>query len=87
MNGTHVGFELSVIGLADSVCIRIGGAGERCVASVQVGARTTTGLGATAREALRAALSPFGAGTTTAVMAAPGMFGATGLLLQAGMLR
>jgi hypothetical protein len=82
-----IGFELSVIGLADSVRVRIAEAGERRVASVQVGSRTTTGLGATAREALVAALSPFGARTSSAVMAAPDMFSASVRLLAAGISR
>ena len=87
MNGINIGFELSVIGLAEHVRGRIGEAGERCVASGQVGSRTTTGVGASAREALVAALSPFGARATTAVMAAPGMFGASAQLLAAGINR
>lgn len=82
---TRIAFELSVIGLTDAVRVRIGEAGERCVASVQVGSRTTTGLGPSAREALVAALSPFGCRTARAVMAAPGMFGASLKLVRAGM--
>lgn len=85
MNHGSIGFELSVIGVADGVRVRIAEVGERCVASVRVGPQATTGLGATAREALVAALSPFGARTSTAVMAAPGMFGVSLQLLRAGM--
>lgn len=79
---TRIGFELNVLGLVEPMRIRIGEAGERCVASVQVGGHTTTGLGASAREALAAALSPFGARTSTRVMAAPEMFGASVALLS-----
>ncbi len=86
-SGNGIGFELRVIGLADSVRVRIAEAGERRVASVQVGSRTTTGLGSTAREALVAALSPFGARTSGAVMAAPDMFSASLRLLAAGISR
>lgn len=74
-------FELRVRGLADSVRIRIGEAGERCMASVQVGSDRTSGIGANAREALVAALSPFGARTCTTVMAAPDMFAASAQLM------
>jgi hypothetical protein len=40
-------------------------------------------VGATAREALVAALAPFGPRTSTAVMAAPEMFAASALVLAA----
>jgi hypothetical protein len=84
MQNPIVDLELRITGLADAVRVRVGGAGERCVASVQVGSEVTTGLGATARAALVAALAPFGARRTAAVMAAPAMFSASAQLLDAG---
>ena len=83
-NGHWVDFELSVTGLSQSVQIRIGSFAERCTASVELGAVRTTGIGATAREALVAALSPLGNRMTIAVMAAPAMFGASAQLLAVG---
>jgi len=84
MKNPIVDLELRVTGLADAVRVRVGEAGERCVASVQVGSQTTTGLGATARAALVAALAPFGMRQTAAVMAAPDMFAASARLLDTG---
>jgi hypothetical protein len=63
--------------------IRIREAVERATASVECGATRTSGIGATAREALVAALAPFGARTAGAVMAAPAMFAASATLLAA----
>lgn len=65
------------------VQLRIEDHGERCLASVRCGDRTSRGLGATAREALVAALTPFGVRTLTALMASPAMFGASVQLLEA----
>ncbi len=78
-----VEFELHVGTVTDVVRVRIRDRGKRCVASVECGPARTSGLGATAREALVAALTPFGARTSTAVMAAPAMFGASVQLLAA----
>ena len=84
MTNHLVDFELRTSGLADSMRVRIGQAGERCVASVQVGPQLTTGLGATARAALVAALAPFGGQRTAVVLASPDMFAASLQLLGAG---
>jgi hypothetical protein len=85
MNSGHwVDFELTVTGLSQGVQIRIGTFAERCVASVELGAVRTSGIGATAREALVAALAPLGNRMTTTVMAAPAMFGASAQLLAVG---
>jgi hypothetical protein len=80
---TSVQFELSVTGMPDSVRASVAEHGERWVASVRCRSASTTGVGATAREALVAALAPFGARTSTAVMAAPEMFAASALVLAA----
>lgn len=82
MKNPIVDLELRITGLADAVRVQVGNAGERCVASVQVGPQKTTGLGATARAALVAALAPFGVRRTAAVMAAPDMFAASARLLD-----
>ena len=83
-NGHWVDFELTVAGLSQSVQVRIGSFPERSVASVAVGITRTNGIGATAREALVAALAPLGSRMTTTVMAAPAMFGASAQLLAVG---
>ena len=83
MNRGHwVDFELSVTGIAEQMRVRVGHFEERAVASVAVGRITTNGIGATAREALVAALAPLGTRTTTAVMSAPAMFGVSAQLLS-----
>ena len=76
-------FELAVASLGDALRIRIRDVEDRWVASVQVGSSAVEGLGGTARLALTAALAPFGAHTTAAVMAEPAMFGVSAQLLDA----
>jgi hypothetical protein len=84
MNEGHwLNLELSVAGIRDAMQVRIGSFTGRSVASVQVGAVRTNGIGGTAREALVAALAPLGTRMTTAVMCAPAMFGASAQLLAA----
>ncbi|HET6820142.1 MAG TPA: hypothetical protein VFH98_06270 [Candidatus Limnocylindria bacterium] len=82
--GHWVDFELTVTGVDASLQVRIGSFAERSVASVELGALRTNGIGATAREALVAALAPLGNRMTTAVMSAPAMFGVSARLLAAG---
>jgi hypothetical protein len=77
MTDEPIAFELHVGGASQLMRISIRLGGERSSASVACGAMTTSGIGATAREALVAALAPFGARMTTAVMAAPAMFAAS----------
>ena len=85
MNSGHwVDFELTVTGLGQRVQVRISSFPERAVATVEVGAMRTNGIGATAREALVAALAPLGNRLTIGVMAAPAMFGASAQLLAIG---
>lgn len=74
-------FEVTLPAGADALRVRIGAFGERWAASVQCGPASMDGLGATARDALRAALAPMGARTVTSVLAAPAMFGASADLL------
>jgi len=70
------------VGMADAPFrIRVREAGERSTASVACGSARTSGIGATAREALVAALAPFGSRTAGAVMADPAMFAASATLL------
>jgi hypothetical protein len=80
-NGHWVDFELTVTGVSQAMRVRIGSFAERCVASVELGAIRTSGIGGTAREALVAALAPMGSRMTTVVLAAPAMFGASAELL------
>jgi len=80
---TWVEFELHVGMAASPFRIRVREAGARSTASVACGAMSTNGIGATARQALVAALAPFGSRLTTAVMAAPAMFAASATLLAA----
>lgn len=79
--GAWVELELHVGMAAAPFRIRVREAGERSTASVACGSTSTSGIGATAREALVAALAPFGSRTTGAVMAAPAMFAASAALL------
>jgi hypothetical protein len=84
MNSGHwVDFELSITGVAERIRVRVGRVSERAVASVAVGALETNGIGSNTREALVAALTPFGSRMTSSVMSAPAMFGASAKLLAA----
>jgi hypothetical protein len=82
MNTTRwVAFELPPTAVGHSVAVRIGDFDGRWAALVRCGTATTRGLGASAREALVAALSPFGGRATAALMAEPAMFAASADLL------
>lgn len=81
--GAWVELELHVGMAATPLRIRVREAGERSTATVACGPMQTSGIGATAREALVAALAPFGARTAGAVMAAPAMFAASAEILAA----
>jgi hypothetical protein len=83
MNAPIVEFELRIATAGHPVRIRIREFEARAAAFVDCGSASTSGLGGTAREALVAALAPFGARTSTAVMAAPEMFGASAQVLAA----
>jgi hypothetical protein len=85
MNRGHwIDLELSVSGVTERMKVRVGNFGERSMASVELGRITSNGIGATAREAQVAALSPRGNRMTTAVLAAPARFGVSAELLAAG---
>ncbi len=83
MNAPLVEFELRVATAGHPLRIRIREFDARAAAFVDCGPASTSGLGGTAREALVAALGPFGARTSTAVMAAPEMFAASAMVLEA----
>ena len=74
-------FEVTVPAQPAGLRVRIGAFGERWVASVQCAGASMDGIGATAREALRSALAPMGARTTSSILAAPAMFGASAELI------
>jgi hypothetical protein len=82
--GHWVQFDLSVTGITEQMRVRIGHFDERAVASVELGQMTTNGIGASARDALVAALAPLGTRVTSTVLAAPAMFGASVELMTAG---
>jgi hypothetical protein len=75
--GRWLAFELPPAALGHSVAVRLGDFEGRWASIVRCGATTTRGLGVTAREALLAALTPFGARATAVLMAEPAMFGAS----------
>jgi hypothetical protein len=74
-------FEVTIPAEPAGMRVRIGAFGERWAAAVETAGGTSNGIGLTAREALRAALAPMGARTTTSVLAAPAMFGASAELI------
>jgi uncharacterized membrane protein len=74
-------FELSPTVIGIPVHVRLGDFENRWAAIVRHGSTTTDGLGATARDALVAALAPLGARATATLMAQPVMFAASAQLL------
>jgi hypothetical protein len=76
-------FEVAPSVLAVPATLRLADFDGRWAAVVRCGPNATNGVGATAREALLAALSPLGPRTTTAIMAEPIMFAASADLLAA----
>ena len=80
---TNIWFEFDIppVVTTGPVSIRLGDFGDRWMAAVRTGATTSEGLGASAREALVAALAPFGQRASMALMAEPVMFGASADLL------
>ena len=78
-----VEFEVAPAPLGYPVAVRLGDFHERWVAQVQARSGTTHGLGATARDALLAALGPLGERAIAVLMAEPIMFGASANLLAA----
>jgi hypothetical protein len=83
MNAAVVEFAVELIGEAQPLRVRVSERGERAVAWVAIGDRSSDGLGASPREALVSALAPLGRRLATEVMAAPAMFAASAQLLAA----
>ena len=77
-----VRFQLTAEGSLGPVDVCLRSAGERWVATVEAGDRREVGVGANPRQALNAALSPFGARVTAALSADPALFGASTQLLR-----
>ena len=73
--------DLSPTALGIAVHVRLGDFDDRWTASVNYGCATADGLGPTARDALVAALAPFGERATTTLMSQPAMFAASADLL------
>lgn len=76
-------FELPPATLGFPVTVRLGDFDARWLAVVDCGSFSGNGLGATARDALLAALGPLDSRATGALMADPAMFGASAALLAA----
>jgi hypothetical protein len=74
-------FELSPTVIGVPVHVRLGDFDNRWAAIVRSGSTTTDGLGATARDALVAALAPLGTRATATLMAQPVMFAVSAELL------
>jgi hypothetical protein len=82
MQGSQwVEFDLPPTAIGPQASVRLGDFDQRWVAVVRSGSGETHGIGSTSREALVAALAPFGRRATTAVMADPTMFAASAMLL------
>jgi hypothetical protein len=82
MNGSRwIELNLASSALAHPISMRLCDHGERWTAVVRCGPTTTNGLGTTAREALVAAMAPFGMHATATLMAEPAMFAASADLL------
>jgi hypothetical protein len=81
MNESLVEFAVELLGLAQPVRIRVTERQRRAAAWVACGSLESNGIGATAREALAAALAPLGRRRAVEVMAAPAMFAASAQLL------
>jgi hypothetical protein len=83
MNGSRwVDVQLAPTTLGSRVSMRLGDFDERWVAIVGWGSATSEGLGGSARQALVAALAPFGTRATATLMADPVMFAASAKLLS-----
>jgi hypothetical protein len=76
-----VDLELTPTALGHPISLSFLDFGARWMAIVESGSTRTHGLGASAREALQAALAPFGRRATAVLMADPAMFGASAELL------
>ena len=79
----EIRFELTGGGTADRVDVRLRSAGERWIANVEATGRREVAVGPTARQALNAALAPFGSATSAALASDPALIGASTQLLRA----
>ena len=79
----QIRFQLTGDGAAAPVDVCLRSTRGRWVATVEAPHRREVGLGATARQALNAALSPFSAATRTALASDPALIGASTQLLAA----
>jgi uncharacterized membrane protein len=83
MKGSVVEFGVELLGIAQPVRVRVSERDGRAVAWVACGSAASNGIGATAREALVAALAPLGRRRASEVLAAPAVFAASAELLAA----
>jgi hypothetical protein len=77
-----VDFELPPAAIGLAVSVRLADFENRWAAVVRCGSATSNGLGASAREALVAALTPLGVRATAVLMAEPVMFAASADILS-----
>jgi hypothetical protein len=67
-------FRLSAPGVRYAVDVRLSDRGDRWLALADVDGRREVGIGATARSALTASLSPLGPSAAAALLADPSLF-------------
>ena len=80
-------FRLSAPELDLSVDVRLRSFGERWIAVAEIAGDRELGLGASAREALAAALTSLGEAATTALLADPALFGPSTAVIAAENVR
>ena len=76
-------FRLSAPELDLSVDVRLRSFGERWIAVAEIAGDRELGLGATAREALTAALASLGEAASVALLADPALFGPSSAVVAA----
>jgi hypothetical protein len=83
MHEAFIDFAVELLGLPQPVRVRVSERPHRAAARVACGPLVSSGIGATSREALVAALAPLGQRHASEVMAAPELFAATAQLFAA----
>lgn len=73
----RIAFELTAPSLGYAVSVVLGNLTDRWLATAQCQGGRHIAIGATAREALTAALSPLGSPTAALLLADPALFGAS----------
>ena len=73
----RVAFELTAPSLGFAVSVVLGNMNDRWLATAQCHDNRHVAIGATAREALAAALAPLGSRTAAILLADPALFGAS----------